>query len=509
MTLTIPPDGIEVRVDSTRTGYGTTDFSIPAGDIISYGATHRAGKAMDEGTLGLHNDDAEYTTGPREITIGDKLIVVAEDATIETGYGEQAFGEGPFGSQSRLGTYVVLDWDAIEHPGGKLEYQLKLADFVFGRMSAHDAVFYAEVDKQLSGTGDSILNELLSEFAPEINQSALPTIIERTDYFVNGGKSLRKVVDELARIAAGSVGPILQTSFGAQLVFQPIEEIVAKHSDPLPTSAFGPWSTASESDQLANRIRLTGGIDDENNIDDEQTVVDHYYRVTDTDRLTTRVDTRKDEISKVELWTQGDNTSEDGVRVRFQVDDGSGTGPIAPGDVDSDLVTGRRRKVALNDDGWTTFNMGEHGIKERNPWLIIDSDGSTGHDVGVDVNDVPAYRAHFPKPVAAVMVDGNSQNEFGEYEQHVRNESLVTNSAVRDRATAELARRAQPGVGVGPLIARDEVAHRLRVGDIIPFDRPELKADGEFIVTQRTTEYDSDSNQIQTDLAFEGVATFV
>lgn len=561
MTLTLPPNTLRVSV--TRPGGTGPAFDIPGRDIIEFQTAQQAGKQKGEGSLVIDNDHWQYTTGEDQIGIGDRIDIAGfpNDGRGEaiTGFGEDPFGDGPFGGtdsseaetvfKSDLGaeafgagafgdgafgagagvtggwiaTLLVEDWQIIEHGPQQSDLVLETADWVYGRLEK-EVPFVGLENRPISGASNAIVNEILTEYAPEIDQSALSSIPEIADYYTNGTKTVREALDDVAKIAAQLHGPVVQSSYAGALIFEPIENLSFATDEPMGATTsgsgsaragrprdrdFGQWSTASESQNMVNSVRVTGGIDDEGNVDDEQTTVSDYVTVTSNDYVTAQVQTRKSELSTIFVYTYGGNVSEDGIRVRLQASNSAGDGPIRPDSESSDIVTGSRRKVALDPDGWTKFNMGQHDIPERNPWLIIDSDGETGHQIGVDSNGVPAYRVLFPKPITAEVTDPASQSEYGVFSKHITNKSLVTQAAVRNKANAVIEDGKTPTTTIGPLSCESLQAHGLEVGQLVKLDRPELRATGAHLVVKKESDYSAEDGRLSTTVELAGAGSYV
>lgn len=510
MSQQISTGGASLAVDRVETGFAPTesDFEIPRDDLLQFSATSKAGNSVDEGEVVIDNSGYQYTTGADQVGIGDRVEFFVQTETEQSSrFGHGPFGYGPFGGARRVGTYRVTGRDIVDHPGEACDLTLSLADWVFSTLAIRK-VWHGKVNKPICGSEDAHVNAILDKAnigSDLINRSALPTISETADYFVRG-RSARKAIDELASIAASKQGPVVQRSYGTRLVFEPLANIEPVQPDPLPDSAFGPLSTSETDKGLVNSIRISGGIDDNNQIDDSQTTVDHYTAPTDSTRLTTQISVRKSELSTIELWTES-TTSDEGIRVRLQSGNADDTAPIAPADTSSDLVTGDVLEEDLTAGGWAAWDMPEHTLNAPNPWLIVDSPGSNTTGVGVDANEVPAFRAYFPRSVEAVIGDFRSQYQYGRYDGHRKRESLITEHAIADFAHAILGDSAWPDTTLGPVEAVSDDAHNLVVGDIVVFDRPGVGAEGEFIVTSRESSFQGVT--LRTDLEFKRIDNYV
>jgi hypothetical protein len=501
MVQHLPDDGAALTVDRVETGLGNSDFTIPAQDIFSFQATQKAAKPMDKAEIAIENAGYQYTTGDRQVGIGDRVTFFVK-AGDTSAYGYGPYGHGPFGGARAVGTYRVSHRNIIEHAGQPTDLALDLTDWVFSTL-AITPVSHGEIDRPIAGSSDAHVDTILRE-VDHVDGGSVPTVSATVDYFVRG-KYARDAIDELASLAAAEEGPIVQRSYRNDLVFQPIEDIAPVRDTPFPGGTFGPLSSSTSDKNLVNWIRMSGGIDDRNQIDDSQTTVDSYTAPTDSNRLTVQVSVRKSELSTIELYTEAE-TSDEGIRPRLQTSNSDDTAPIAPGDTESDIVTGEVKEENLTAAGWTAWQLPEHTINAPNPWLIIDSPGPNSTGVGVDSNGVPAFRAYFPKPIESVIEDRESQSQYGTYGGYQTRESLVTEPAVSSRGRAILQDQGHPNTTLGPVPALTDDAHALVVGDVVPFDRPELGAEGEFIVTSKDDQYSGVT--LETELEFVQLDTY-
>lgn len=491
---------------ATAPDHAETAYTITHGDILGLTAARRANKPATTGTLIINNDDWKYSLSQDCPGIDDKLTGFVAARDDHHAHGEGPMGAGPMGGWRPLGTYLVTDreitGDGPEHSRLLLDVQ----DYVYGILSNRNVYGYADENKPISGTDDAHLNQILQDFAPQVNRNLLPDLDHRLDYAAHG-KSVKDVVEELAGVVANEYGSAVHYAQGNRLVLRSLSQadVSPRYDEPLTLDDFetegSDISSATESHQLVNQMRVDGGTDADNVADAQETVAS-IEDVSEANRLMVRLDTPKPHLPRFEIYTQGSGTSEDGLRIRLQRDIGDGTGPIRPGNIDYDLINSGARKVALSGDDWTTFRLGEHDAFERAPWLIIDSPGANGYGVGVDANGVPAYRAYFSKPVIAELPDGSSQNDYLQHDGHLTDKAIRSAEAARDRAWAILARKSQPPLRFSA-DARTDRAHRLRVGDVADLDIPEFRATGRFVLTQRKVTYSGVT--LQANLEFTGI----
>jgi len=487
--------------------HGDVDFEVDPAHIGPFSATFRAGKPASTGEITLEaerDDPNRYASASSENAIArdDRLLLeyrLTDDGPV--GAGEGAAGGGPAGDWHTLGDWLVDSQPKIETggKGSRPTVSLSLVDYVWGVLRMRNAFYGAEDEPIAGGTTDgdgedSHLNSILDRHCPEINRESIATIAATTDYAAHGLKCDR-VVEDLAADAANSVGGIQYFSRGRRLFFEPTERLprpFADESDP-----FGPADVANDASSqgdgsLVNVVRVDGGIDVEN-VGDSQEQVDRVVRANANERQITRVQIAKTQVPAVEIYTRGDAESDDGLRVRLQPSNSAGIGPIDPDNTDADYVTSPVRKVALDDDGFTRFRLAtqsETQINATEAWLIIDSEGPEGYQIGVrdngDGSYTPAYRIHFAKPIIDVRPDAKSLSRHLRHEKHVQDDGLGTTNAVEARSKRELAKAASNARVLSPGTAFSRRAHELRVGDLVPVYWPEHRAVGDMMVRERT-----------------------
>lgn len=501
----------ELRVFKPDTMGIHPDFVIPQPDIESYSVSRRAGERASSGSVAIHNDGGQYSTGATELAADDKLEfwVSYPESGIGNRFLAGRFFPGPFGSgpTRRVHTAVITTWD-ITGPKDTSKLDFDVESFVWNRL-AERQVLYAETDRPIAGSEDAHLDSILREFAPGVDRSGLPTIDARIDYAADGVPAER-VVSRLAQFARAQTGrPYVPAAWDDRLLFRDVSALEAGFDSPARADTdadFGELSSTG-GPPSANEIRVEGGLDDVGNVDDSQETVSSYQTVTSSSRITRRVRSRKPELTKIEVNTRALSGSEDKLRVRIQADDGGV--PVAPDDADSDLQSGTAETQPSGTGDWQTVRLGEYTLAPQgNPWLIIEADGSDGIEVGVDGTGVPAYRVYFPKPVIVRVGDEESKSTYRLHERIVEDDALVTFDAALQRARAELSRRANEVVQVSGTALSDR-AHALHVGDVVPMEFDWLRANGDFILTQRSMGYDANAgSRLDVGLTFEGYDSY-
>jgi len=477
-------DLVDSEILATKPGESEPFVTIDPLDIGSVVISERINDAMDSAEIRIDNADGQYSSANGEITSGDKLVFRA-----------QLDGEEQL---SEYWTGIVRNPTDILGPGGIKRREIDATDFVFTILSWRNAYQTFE-DRAISGNEDAILNTLLTDLCPEIGQSQIETINKQTDAFLNGRDLYSVVAEDLADIAQAVVG-----QDGEDIIFKPLDSIVAKHAL-TPSDFFADIEIERNDDSLANLVRIDGGTDHAS--DDEQPVQDDYQRVTNTERLTTRIRTRKSEIDRVLVHVRADDASSDDIRVRLQANrDGE---PVAIDDTSSDIAFQTLPSDFLATDGLTTFVLSSHTLPPgEQPWLIIEARGETGHEIGVDDAGEPTYRAEYPFPLLARSPSDSSQQEFRRRDHRIKDESLGSLNAVNDKAISYLRRHREPEKTViGE--AQSLRAHRLSPGeavDMVGWDSVGLS--GVWICRERETDYGgSSTTNVRTTLTLQEAST--
>ncbi|WP_254535244.1 hypothetical protein [Halomarina litorea] len=472
------------KPDNDSDDLDAADITVPAPDLDVVSISERIQERKDTAKLVVDNALGQYSG---EVTAGDRLAFIA-DTPINR---KRVFGEGPFGSGT-FGGYGTL-WTGVARPQTRersgprdATITIESEDFAFAIASwrqVYDVFEGAPIclPEDDPDANTAIVNTLLREKAPEIDRSKLGRVETITDEFSNG-MNLLDVLVELQK-----KGDAIMASEGRALSFQPLADI-----EPVGTigpADVGTYRVRETDDELINVMRVDGGTDKA--VDDAQETVTAYQAVTDqpADRITTRISTRKSELARIELWTRADrNEDADGLVVRLQKDVGDGSGPVAIEDTESDITKKQLSAEFLAADGWTRFIMPTHTLPEPNPWLIIESDGPTGQEVGVDAAPTPAYRAYFPFPVSVRVQDPASQREYGLREGRIKDDGLQTFTAARDRGEADLRHRDEPREEL-EFDCRSLAAHNLDAGQVFTANFPLEDAVGDYVVTEKTTDY--------------------
>lgn len=435
------------------------DTTIPGSDIDSLTINSRVQDLIDTGRITLDNDGGAYTG---LVTSGYRLR-----------FSTQLDGENGL-THRWTGIARPVKYDKTGPVTGSLE--LRVDDFVFGVMDMRTVVNAFEADP-IAGTADAVLNRILTNNAPEIDRSRIATIDTTVDVVWNG-KPLIEAVRELAD-RADAIASMDDTS----LVFRRLRDLSREFS--LTSADKGLHTVEENDDRLANEVRVEGGTGVE--IDDEQTTHDSTETVTETNRVETRIRTRKSTVARVEVWTEPTGSG-DNVVVRLHPDEGGA--PKAPESRESDIARKTLSSDFLENGDWTTFLMPSHTLPDRDPWLIIESEGETGQDVGVEAaSGDAAYRAYYPYPLATILADDGSIQEYRRREKTIRKETLKTRTQTKGVARAEIRHSKDPERTI-TFPAESVRAHNLKPGEVIGVDEPDERFVGDAVVVEKRDSYD-------------------
>lgn len=472
MTRRVENAEIEVYAPGGSTPKTTLQTAIESVEL-----SERISDAKDTGSITLDNNDGSLG----DITAGDRLV-----------FRTQLAGESSLSTR-----HVALARSPTDTlRGGDVKSRdIDIVDFVFGVMSNRIAFENFEA-RQIAGAADSIVNTLLAEEAPEIGRSQISTVTDTTDAFIDGRTLYSVICEDLAKIANAVV-----SQDGTDIIFRPLTD-VSVSTGLTPTDFRAPISITRNDDNLVNQVRVSGGTD--HDVDDSQTTQSSTATVTNTNRLTTQIQTRKSEVARVAIYTDPDPNSTDNLRVRLQA-----TRNAAAVDVDDTASDIARRELApefLEDGGFTDFLLPNHELAPaEQPTLIVEATGSTGQPVGIDGSGNLTYKSKYPFPLLTRSVDEQSATEYRRRDRRLQDEQLKTFAAVRDKAQSVVERRAQPEVTV-EAAADSLAAHTVATGEGVTLSEfPIADANGTFVCRERTTTYEG--NQLRTTLLLQDIST--
>lgn len=488
MGNTITEAQMEVWYESTDSGI-EPDAVIPSGQVNEISYSERADEVLDEAEIEVDlpkNSEYDLSLGDR-VRFSVTVIAPIKQYTNPPGYGEdygEYFGGGE--SETSIGEYggayggpygstaIEIDWTGRVRPSSRDRGEPGSVDAVIsaeatdyvGDILSNRSITETYIDEDVG----YIIRDIVSEKVTEVDASNVPDFGVTTDAFFQS----RDCFDAIINLAA-KADCILQTQ-GEELHIDPIDDLpYAFDLEPLDYTL--PWQTRV-GDDVENVVRVDSGVSRQ--LESANENQSDLVRVTDTNRFSTTLRARKSQIHSTAIYVDAVADNEE-LRLRVQADEGGA--PIAPNDEDSDIVNASWPAGNLPDGGWKSFFFADHTLPERDVWLIIESSGTEGHDIGVDVNGDLSYRSYYPHPLNFEVAHQESINEYGVREVRIERDNLETIVATRDAARSELARRAFPGKTI-TFSADSGRAHGLSPGDVIGVNNPEEDAVGDFIVVE-------------------------
>lgn len=331
----------------------------------------------------------------------------------------------------------------------------------------------------------AIIRDIVENKASEVDGSGVSDLGITTDEFFDDTDAWDAIVGLAAR------GDALIRQDGTQLLVDPIDSLPFAFD--LTTDDYVlPWETKT-ADDIKNVVRVDAGTNRKE--EESQLTQTAYERVTDSSRITHRLRARKSEIHSVDIWTRQVSDNEDLI-LRLQADEGGS--PVDINDEDSDIESAQWSGSDVSNEDYTSVFFPDHTLPDRDPWLIVEADGSEGHDIGIDDSTgEPTYTSFYPHPLTYEAADTESIAEYGSREISVDRDNLETITAAQDAVDQELARRAWPKKTI-TFEADSPRAHTLEPGDRIGVDRPKDNAVGEFIVLE--TSHTIDAVYLRTDI---------
>lgn len=451
---------------------------IPGEHLSGVEMSERGQGEIDQGSFSIPNNDGTYDGA--DITTGDRLELQLQLA-----------------GESELNQY----WTAVAKPpsvtldgGTQRSIEISARDFVTAVLSWRQA--YQDFEqRQIAGSPDAIVNTLLADQAPEIDRSQIATVERETDTFVNGRDLRTVIVEDLA-----PVGDAVIAQDDTALIFKPLPDVEVKHSL-TPEDFRGSIDIGGSDDDLTTLVRVDGGTAHDS--DDSQLTQTTTTRVTQSTRVLTQVQTRKSEIDRVKVWTDRDMDSSDELVVRLQADRGGE--PVDVSSSESDIASKRLAPEFIEQGGMTTFLLPNHTLAPNdNPWLIVETTGTTGHLVGTnDAGDL-TFEAEYPYPLLTRARDADAAADYRRRDHRIRDDTLGTFSAVRDSARSYLQHHNEPTREISGE-ADSLRAHRLQPGDLVDTagDWKGSPVTGPYLVTNRTTTLDAEATQLTTQLTLQ------
>lgn len=472
----LPINHAFLRVYQSETGVaeGDDDFDIPNDRIEAVDFDRHINRQKDDGSITIYNDDGRYSGRTQEIiTMGDRIdVFVGTNSGIES-WGADTWATGAWGGYARLWSAFVQDTEYTRHSANESTLSLNCTDWVFEVMS-NRRVYDAYENQPIAGSDGAILDSALARYAPEIDRAFIDSVDEETSIVCNGMSLLDLAIDLAERANC------LLRDIGDRIVFTPVQDTSPAFTVD-PAQDMGTFTHSYDSTDVVNVVQVEGGTD--HAIDDEQLSRTAFTTVGGSDRVMFRVDTRKSQLDRIELWTRKNQDSSDSLEVRLQKDDGGQ--PVAPDDSDSDIDRKRLDSNFIAHNGFTTFLLNDHTLPEPRPWVIVQAEGSDGHDIGTDSDGNPAYKAHFQFNVAIVSEDRASISQHTRVEDRIQKDSIGTINEARAVANATLAHHAEPESEVQfDVPGGGERMHFVDPGTNLRFDLTRERVLGEYIVTE-------------------------
>lgn len=445
----------------------TPDRTLNGGALDAVSIDERAQDVMDESAIDI--DEAGVDV-PDALRVGDRARF---NVTVHEG-----------GSTTRQ-----IQWT------GRIKPVTNARDDVAPGTLAADAADYVGsiiADRTITGAyvGEdvgAIIRDIVENKASEVDASGVPDLGITTDEFFDSTDAWDAIVALAAR------GDALIRQDGTQLLIDPIDSLPFAFALE-PSDYTLPWETKTD-DDIKNVVRVDAGTNRKE--EESQLTQTAYERVTESSRLTHRLRARKSEIHSVDLWTRQVSSNEDLI-VRLQADEGGA--PVDINDEDSDIESASWDADNVRNEDFTAVFFPSHDLPDRDPWMIIETGGSEGHDIGIDDSTgEPTYTSFYPHPLTYEATDTESIAEYGQREISVDRDNLETITAAQDAVDQELARRAWPRKTI-KFEANSPRAHALAPGDRIDVDNPSEDAVGEFIVMETSHTFDATTVQLDTTI---------
>lgn len=459
------------------------DYVFKGDDVEVVDLKERAGDLKDTAKVSINNDHGKYTDETNKpIDHGDRVEFQTRRGRELRAFGTGAFGTGLFQPDLSIRwTGIVRNYSVTATGRGRMALDFDAEDFAYAIMSMRRVTNAWEEEQIVTGPGDGqgIINTVLSNECPELDLSELPAYDDTTTISV-ADKNVLEVIVELANRA----GLILYAR-GTTVHLEKPSDISTKFD--LQADDYTVYSFTSNDDSLFNRVRVEGGRSYE--LHEEQTQQDDWVTVTKDNRFTKRISTRKSEIDRIEIWTDPNRTDsgEDYV-VRLQADDGGA--PVDPSSTRSDIARKTLPYHFTAHGGWTTFIMPEHTLPSQQPWLIIESSGEVGQDIGIRGADGElAYRSHYPYPIRIRRDNVQSQDQYRLREDTLNDESVSDLVSARDMGDSYLRRNDEPEEELELPVDSDRL-HDLQPGEVIRADFPEINASGRYVCIDRNVTWE-------------------
>lgn len=478
------------RIEVYKPGSSTPDFEVPADDIQTVDASLKSGQKKDEGTIIINNDDGNYTQDDQQINSGDRLqFWITVEGYLGT-WGSESWSDAAWGGELDRWDAMVRDRTMEYISPNQSDLKLKCEDFVFS-VASKRRVYNTFHDVQAAGTDDSVLDTILANQGEEIGRDRIQPFTENV-WFSWDGDTLFDAIKEIARrVDAVTRGR------KADLVFKPLDDISPEFE--LAGSEIGRLKTKESDAGMVNRVRVDGG--EASALEVEQPTQDTFASVTTDSRQTFQVTTRKSTLSHIEIWTNPSG-NEEALTVRLQKD--AGGSPIAIDDLSSDIVSKTLDSNFLANNGFTTFLLPDHDLPEPDPWIIIESDGENGQNVGTDSDGNVTHKTHYVFTITARNTSRSSRNKYRLREGRIKDNSIGTPEEAHDIAQDKLNHDSVPEHTV-EAPADSSRTHHLKPLDVVTLDFSRERAVGDYMVVSRSDRYHG--SVLETTLTMQEVSS--
>lgn len=488
----------------------SADYRFEGPDIETVELSERVGELKDTAQVTIRNTDGKYTDSDSFgiVQHGDRVEFHTNYHGANLAYGAGAYGVGPYQPTTQVQwTGIIRNLEVAAEGGNIMSVDFDAEDYPYALMSMRRVVNHWENQRIISndGSNDGIINRILNNHCPEIDQSHFPDLSTTTTIRLPD-KNVLEAVIELANRA-----DLIMYGDGISLRFERPStistEFTAEHSD------YMLWSYTSNDDTVFNSVRVEGGSSHVMDSDASQEVHDETSYIGPEytgGHRTVQIETRKNQVARVEVYTVPDyeipgspGVAEENVTVRIQKNDGGQ--PVDINDRQSDIARRTLDNEFIAEDGWTTFIMPSHDLPDPDPWLIFETGGLIG--VGCGQNSETgeiAYRTHFPYPVRTRREDAQSQDNYRLRQDTLTVEDTDDLSEARELGDAYLSTNQSPRLEF-QFDADSERFHELETGDVIRVDMESVDVSGRFVVVERDLQW---SGSLETvELALEDLST--
>lgn len=209
----------------------------------------------------------------------------------------------------------------------------------------------------------------------------------------------------------------------------------------------GDFKATKDGSTILNDVTVNGSVEVSNFQSQEtQTAT---ATITSSTRKTVKltVGAGVDEIPRADVFL--DNSVQTGTEnyiARLQQDNGAGTAPIAESDSTQDIASVLLPHAFAAAGGFATFLFPRHQLDavEREYWLIMETDGAVGEDVGTDGSGNLVYKVFAKTRIAATATDATSITAFGVRKHVVDDPSINTTTWAQSIADGFVAKWKDP-----------------------------------------------------------------